>query len=60
MSKMTLNIGIPVVAQWLMNPTRGCGFDPWPYSVGWGIWRCRELWCGLQMRLGSCVAVALV
>ena len=24
------------------------------------IWRCRELWCRLQMRLGSCIAVAVV
>ena len=24
-----------------------------------GIRRCRELWCGSQMQLGSCVAVAL-
>ena len=27
---------------------------------GLRIWCCRELWCGLQTRLGSCVAVALV
>ena len=24
------------------------------------IWRCRELWCSLQMRLGSDVAVAVM
>ena len=28
--------------------------------VGLRIWRCRELWCGLQTWLGSGVAVALV
>ena len=27
---------------------------------GLRIQRCRELWCWLQMRLGSCVAVAVV
>ena len=27
---------------------------------GLKIWRCRELWCRLQTRLGSGVAVALV
>ena len=29
--------GVPVVAQWLMNPTRNhevAGLDPWPCSVG--------------------------
>ena len=25
---------------------------------GLRIWHCRELWCRLQTRLGSCVAVA--
>ena len=27
-------LGVPVVAQWLMNSTRNPGFDPWPRSVG--------------------------
>ena len=27
---------------------------------GLKIWRCCELWCGLQMRLGSCIAVVVV
>ena len=26
--------GAPIVAQWVTNLTRGCGFDPWPRSVG--------------------------
>ena len=34
------HLGVPLVAQWLTNPTRnlsgGCGFDPWPCPVGWG------------------------
>uniref|UniRef100_A0A4X1TD05 Cystatin B n=2 Tax=Sus scrofa TaxID=9823 RepID=A0A4X1TD05_PIG len=37
----------------------GCGFDPWPHSVGGGIWHCCDLWCGLQTWLGSRVAVAV-
>ncbi len=54
--------GVPVVAQWLANPTRNhevAGSVPalaqWvkdPVS--------REPWCRWQMRLGSRVAVALV
>ena len=30
--------GVPIVAQWLTNPTRnrlGCRFDPWSCSVGY-------------------------
>ena len=27
--------------------------------TGWVIGRCRELWCRLQMRLGSCIAVTV-
>ena len=27
---------------------------------GWGIWHCHELWCSLQTRLGSRIAVAVV
>ena len=30
-----------------------------PLLSGLRIWRCRELWCGGQTRLGSNVAVAL-
>ena len=30
-----------------------------PLLSGLTIWRCRELWCRLQTRLGSRVAVAL-
>ena len=54
-------LGVPVVAQWLTNPTRN-------HEVAGSVpalaqWvddpRCRELWCRLQTRLGSRVAVAL-
>jgi len=53
--------GVPVVAQWLTNPTRNhevAGSIPALLS-GLTMQRCRELWCRLQTRLGSCVAVAL-
>ena len=54
-------LGVPVVAQWLMNPTRNhevAGSVPalaqWVNNPV-----LPELWCRLQTRLGSHVAVAL-
>jgi len=50
--------GVPIMAQWLTNPTRNhevAGSIP-----GLRILCCRELWCRSQTRLGSLVAVALV
>ena len=49
--------GVPVVAQWLTNPTRN-------HEVAGSVpalaqWVNNELWCRLQTRLGSHVAVAL-
>ena len=56
-----VNPGVPVVAQWLTNPTRNhevAGSVPalaqWVKDPVF----C-ELWCRLQMQLGSCVAVAV-
>jgi len=53
--------GVPVVAQWLENPTRNheVAVQSLPLLSGLTIWRCRELWCRLQTRLRSRVAVAL-
>ena len=49
------------MAQWLTNPTRNheVQVQSLPLLSGLTIRRCRELWCRLQMRLGSRVAVAL-
>ena len=55
------HFGVPVVAQWLTNPTRNheVAGSVLPLLSGLTIWRCHELWCRLQTRLGSRVAVAL-
>ena len=60
-AKSQKNLGDPMVAQWLMNPTRDrevVGLIP-GLAHGLRIRCCRELWCRLQMRLGSGIAVAL-
>ena len=56
------SIGVPVVAQWLTNPTRNHEVaGSIPALARWvRIRRCRELWCRLQTRLRSRVAVALI
>ena len=55
-------IGVPIVAQWLTNLTSihmDTGSIPALLS-GLRIHCCYELWCRLQTRLRSCVAVAMV
>ena len=54
--------GVPVVAQWLMNPTgvhEDTGLIP-GLAHELRIQCCRELWCRLEMWLRSCVNVAVV
>ena len=54
-------IGVPIMAQWLTNPTsipEDSGSVPASLS-GLSIRHCPELWCRLQTQLGSCVAVAV-
>ena len=49
------------MVQWLTNPIGNhevAGSTP-GLALGLTVRRCRELWCRLQTRLGSCVAVAL-
>ena len=53
--------GVPVVVQWLTNPTRNRevagsipGLAQWVDDLA-----CHDLWCRLQMQLRSPVAVAV-
>ena len=53
-------IRVLVVAQWLTNPTRNHEAEgSVPALAQWvKDLHCRELWCRLQTRLGSRIAVA--
>ena len=54
------DVGVPVMAQWLTNPTRNHEVvGSVPALPQLRIRRCRELWCRSQTRLGSRIAVAL-
>ena len=52
---------VPIMAQWLTNPTRNHEVaDTIPGLAQWvRIQHCRELWRWLQTQLGSCIAVAV-
>ena len=56
--KKKSHLGVPIVAQWVTNPTSIHedvslipGLTPW-------VRDCHELWCRLQAGLRSCIAVA--
>ena len=57
-----LFVGVPVVAQWLTNPTRNQEVAGRSLALlsGLRIQYCRELWYRLQTQLRSHVAVARV
>ena len=56
-----MGLGVPVVAQWLMNRlgTMRLRVRSLPLLSGVRIRRCCELWCRLKTRLGSRIAVAV-
>ena len=51
---------IPGLTQWVKDPVLLVSCDVGYRLCGLRIWHCRELWYNLRMRLGSCVAVAVV
>ena len=54
-------LGVPIVVQW--KQIQPGTMRMWVQSLaslsGSGIWCCLELWCSLQMQLGSRMAVAV-
>ena len=51
--------GVPIVAQWSVNMTRIHRVWSLALLTGLRIGHCQELWCSLETRLGSGVAVAV-
>ena len=54
-------MGVPVMAQWkrISLGTMRLWVQSLALLSGLRIWHCHELWCSLQMRLRSGVAMAL-
>ena len=59
--KENIKFGVPIMVQQkqIQLGTMRLGVQSLALLSGSGIWRCRELWCRLQKRLGSHVAVTL-
>ena len=57
-----IGIGVPMMVQWKRIRLGTMRFRVPSLTLlnGLKIWRCPELWCRLQMRLGSGVAMAVV
>ena len=55
-------LGVPIVAQQLTNQLASMRMlvRSLVSLSGLRIWHCCELWCGPQMWLGTCIAVAVV
>ena len=55
-------LGVPIVAKWVKNPTGTMRMQIQSLALlsGLRIWSCGELWCGLQTRLRSGIAMVVV
>ena len=55
-------IGVSVVVQGKQIQLESMRMGVWSLALlsGLRIWHCRELWCRLQIWLGSCITVAVV
>ena len=53
--------GVPIVVQWKQTQVVSMRMQVQSMAllIGLRIWHCHKLWCRLQMRLGSCIAVAV-
>jgi len=60
--KKEISLGVPIVVQWKRIPlvSRRMQVQSLASLSGLQIWPCRELWCRLQKRLRSVIAVTVV